>query len=129
MIYIEKNTINTVPLELSGSLASTYVYFLLEFVADFLLEKPSRYFTSPDVAPYPRRVNIFEIEDSSTGSINQAVDNQAINLLAGQYTYKVYASETPIDINDLSTLLATEPVQIGRMLVVGEDTQVNSVYQ
>lgn len=129
MIYVEKNTVNTVILELSGSLDSSYKYFLLEFVADFLLEKPSRYFTSPDIGPFPRRANIFEIEDSSTGSSAQAVDDQPINLRAGQYTYRVYASETQIDISDLTALLATEPVQIGLMVVTGEDTELDPVYE
>jgi hypothetical protein len=129
MIYIEKNTTNEIVLELSTALDASYTYFLLEFLEEWNTEKPSRYFTSPNVTPYISRFDQFNLVESDTGATAQAVNNAPINLVAGQYSYNVYASQSAIDINSLAPLLATSPVQTGRMLVIGEDQIVPDVYQ
>lgn len=129
MIYIDKNTTNEIVLELSTSLDASYIYFLLEFLEEWNTQKDSRYFTSPNVTPYISRYDQFNLVESDTGATAQAVNNAPINLIAGQYSYNVYASQTAININNLTPLLATSPVQTGRMLVVGEDQLVPDVYQ
>jgi hypothetical protein len=129
MIYIQKNTSNEIVLELSTALDASYTYFLFQFLEEWNTEKPSRYFTSPNVTPYISRFDQFNLVESETGATAQAVNDAPLNLVAGQYSYNVYASQTVIDINDLATLLATSPVQTGRMLVIGEDTVVPDVYQ
>lgn len=129
MIYIEKNTTNQIVLELSTSLDASYTHFLLEFLAEWNTERGSRYFTTPNVTPYISRYDQFTLVESDTGATATAVNNAPINLTAGQYSYKVYASQTVINVNNLTSLLATPAVQTGRMLVVGENLVINDVYQ
>lgn len=129
MINIKKDTTNTIVLELSSIMGASYSNFLFEFTPEWINESPSRYFTTPNTSPYINRYDEFVLTEDSLGATTQAVDNAPIQLTSGQYKYNVYASISNIDINDLSTLLATDAIQTGRMLVTGTDSFIHSVYQ
>lgn len=127
MIYIQKNTINQIALELSCLIPSTYIYFLFEFTFEGDTSREVRYYTTDDISPSTCRYNLFEIEESETGSITTNNINP-IQLEPGQYLYKIYAGENPVNYLDLSPYLTTEPISYGQMIVVGESSLIDTVY-
>ena len=127
MIYIEKNTTNQIALELSCLIPSTYIYFLFEFIFDSNPNKEVRYFTTNDISLATCRFNLFEIIESNLGSTTTNNINP-IQLEPGQYKYKIYAGELPVDYLDLTPYLSTEPISIGKMVVEGDNVLIVPVY-
>lgn len=128
MIYITKDTINTFVVELSNTLDCDYDYFLFEFVTEMVTDRDKRYFTAPNNSVFLGRYDAFILTDSSAGATATFVDNSAINLVAGQYAYNVYPSKTSINSGNYTALLSTPSVETGRMLVIGENTVIDDVY-
>lgn len=127
MIYITKNTVNTFALELTGLLSSTYIYWLFAFVPENVLEPTTLYFTSPDDSIYPCRYNQFELTEADAGATGPSND-VPILLTSGQYLYNIYGSTASININSIATLLTTDVVSTGRMVVTGDNLIINDVY-
>ena len=74
MIYIEKNTNNLVALELSQTLPTcTSCSYLFEFVYEETTENRTRYFTTADISPAPRRYNLFALTESVAGEMSAVV--------------------------------------------------------
>lgn len=118
MIFIEKNKLNKVALELSNLLASTPSNnFLFEFVYEANQNRYSRYFYTPDISIYHNRYNLFEIDDNYLGATGTTAINP-IQLEPGQYYYNVYSSTFSVDFNDLSTFTGSI-LSTGRMVVSG----------
>jgi hypothetical protein len=128
MIYIEKNMVNDVVLELSDVLASDQIYFLFSFTPENEVNPVTQYYIGIDVSVNPCRFNHFEITESDSGGFSP-VDASAINLNAGQYVYKVYSSNNIINTSNYTSLLTNEPVEIGRMVVVGVNAIIDPIYQ
>jgi len=129
MIYIEKNTNNLVALELSQTLPTcTSCSYLFEFVWDETTENRTRYFTTADISPAPRRYNLFALTESVAGSTGSAVSASAISLDPGQYAYNVYWTGSSFNFPaDISLLLSSSSISTGRMVVAG--TASNAIYQ
>ena len=126
MIYLERNTINKVVLTLSETSTLVSPYYLFQFIPEFT-EKDSILFTTDDLSPATFRYNLFDIELSSTGSTSGGT-NVALNLVPGQYQYKVYEST-----GQTLTISATtgNVVESGRMVVdipVQNSYQTNNIY-
>lgn len=120
MIYIQKDTINLVALELSQTLATcTSCSYLFELVYEETTEGRTRYFTAPDISPARLRYNLFAVSESVVGSTGSFVSG-AIRFDSGQYDYTVYVTgSTTINFNNLTNILATDPISTGRMVVSG----------
>lgn len=129
MIYIEKNTNNLVALELSQTLPTcTSCSYLFEFKWEETPENRTRYFTTADISPAPRRYNLFALTESVAGSTGSAVSASAISLDPGQYAYNVYwTGSTSININNLTSILSSASISTGRMVVAA--TASNAIYQ
>jgi hypothetical protein len=68
-----------------------------------------------DSSSYPYRYNLFTLEEG--------VD---VDLIKGQYTYKVYESSTPIVIDENTNLNDYNLIEEGRLVVSG--VPVSSIY-
>ena len=122
MIYIKKNTRNIIGLTLFESSRITDPFYSFHFISDGLKSVNEIFFTAPDVAAYPNRLNIFILKEGTTGSktsangfISTPPEVAHLNIESGQYTYKVYETSTLIEgIDDLAGL---NPIEVGRMSV------------
>jgi hypothetical protein len=120
MIYLERNIINRVVLTLSETSTLVSPFYLFEFIPEFS-QSNSIFFTTSDLSPSTFRYNLFDIKLSSTGSTSGGT-NVALNLVPGQYQYKVYESTG----QTLSISATTgNVVESGRMVV---DIPVQSSY-
>jgi len=117
MILIKKDSINKIVLTLNEMSRLDNPYYLFVFENEYDLEENPIYFTTEDLSSSVNRYNLFSINESSNGSKTGGIDVD-LNLVIGQYKYKVYESETQtIDIDDTTGRL----IESGRMVVVGED--------
>jgi hypothetical protein len=120
MIYLERNIVNRVVLTLSETSTLVDPYYLFEFIPEFS-QSSSIFFTTDDLSPATFRYNLFDIELSSTGSTSGGT-NVALNIVPGQYQYKVYEGTG----QTLSISATTgNVVESGRMIV---DIPVQSSY-
>lgn len=110
MIYLEKDTVNTFVLTLTEVTTISNPYYLFEFEDEFDTASNPIYWIGADTSPYPSRYNLFTIEEPAD-----------IELVKGQYKYKVYESLTSTD--DPTGL---NMIEEGRMVVAG--VTVNSIY-
>jgi hypothetical protein len=95
-------------------------FYLFEFIPEFS-QSNSIFFTTSDLSPSTFRYNLFDIELSSTGSTSGGT-NVALNIVPGQYKYKIYESTG----QTLSISATTgNVVESGRMVV---DIPVQSSY-
>jgi hypothetical protein len=118
MIYIEKNKLNKVALELSNLLPSTPSnVFLFEFVYEANQNTYSRYFYAPDISVYQNRYNLFDIDENYLGATGTTATNP-IQLEPGQYFYNIYSSTFSVDFSDLSPFTGSV-LSTGRMVVTG----------
>ena len=113
MIFVQKNTVNTLALELSATLPSSESYFLFGFVAESLPNTPIRYYTTAVTTSC--RADIFELVEDENGSRENFVDSEAIFLEPGQYRYYVWSSAEPF-----TTAPDYAHFSTGRMNVAGE---------
>lgn len=122
MIYITKDNINPVVLTLSETNSIANPHYLFEFIYEANLTPEPIYFTTDDESLAINRYNLFNIEESSTGSTSGGT-SVSLSLMAGQYTYNVYVSSA----STLSVSATTGSViETGRMVV---DDVTNSTYQ
>jgi hypothetical protein len=114
MIYITKESTNTIVLELAPSDPTVFTGYLFRFEYEGRLDRPVYWFYTPDVSPAPSRYQEFELVETATGATG-AVNNIPISLYEGQWRYDVYGSFTSADPSDPTT--APWLIQTGRMLV------------
>lgn len=113
MIYLIKDKINPVVLTLSELSQVTNPHYLFEFIYEANLTPEPIYFTTTDESLAINRYNLFNIEESSTGSTSGGT-SVAISLMSGQYTYNIYESSA----STLSVSATTgNVIETGRMVV------------
>lgn len=128
MIYIKKNTINKVVLTLEESSRISNPNYLFIFKNSFIQNAPNIPWMATDDSSYPSRYNLFNLEESSTGSIDGGL-NAPLNLVGGQYSYTVFESINPtLEISETTGRV----LEIGRMIVATEKTTItnntNNIY-
>lgn len=134
MIYIKKNDVNNIFLTLSESVNIQNPYYLFEFKYDSYLNENSIFYCTPDITLSEKRYNKFVLVDSDiTGATSSTQSyigfTSSLNLMGGQWTYKVYYSPTMIDVNNLIGVTSSENIiEIGRMYVDGIDTSIDIRY-
>lgn len=126
MIYLKNNIVNTVVLTLTETSTLSNPFYLFEFIPEFS-ESDSIFFTTSDLSPATFRYNEFDIELNLTGSTTGGT-SVALNLVSGQYEYKVYESTG----QTLSISATTgNVVESGRMVVdipFQNSLQTNNIY-
>jgi hypothetical protein len=118
MIYLIKNTINTVPLALNDRSTSTLYDVLFEFTND--ITGQVIYFSSTDISTTKGRYNLFTIQETSSVNYYQG----KVELTEGTWKYKAYemavSSPPSLDVND-----AVKELDNGRVTVeLNQDTDV-----
>lgn len=133
MIFIKKNEINEVVLELDCLHNLVNPFYLFEFISE--INNTKIYFTSPNMSNYKNRYDEFIIEDDNSLNIMKTndtayIDDIPFNFIVGQYIYNIYVSELAIDVNDLSTILESKIISTGKTVVDGinESNNVDSIY-
>jgi len=116
MIYIEKGQVNTFALTLSEVTTLVDPFYLFVFEDEFNTAVDPIYWIGSDTSSYPYRYNLFTLEEG--------VD---LDLLKGQYTYKVYESLTDIVIDENTNTEELNLIEEGRMVVSG--VAVSSIYE
>lgn len=116
MIYIEKGQVNTFALTLSEVTTLVDPFYLFVFEDEFNTAVDPIYWIGTDTSSYPYRYNLFTLEEG--------VD---LDLLKGQYTYKVYESLTDIVIDENMNTEELNLIEEGRMVVSG--VAVSSIYE
>ena len=114
MIYIEKGQVNTFALTLSEVTTLVDPFYLFVFEDEFNTAIDPILWEGVDTSDYPYRYNLFTMEEG--------VD---LDLVKGQYTYKVYESPIAVDINTNTDNLNL--IEEGRMVVSG--VAVSSIYE
>ena len=113
MIFLNKNTTNKIVLTLDESSRLANPFYLFEFKNEFNIESQPFYFYTPDQSVNRNRYNLFNLTESSLGSINGGNDIP-LSLVSGQYRYKIYESSAVT----LSLSATTgRIVETGRMVV------------
>jgi hypothetical protein len=135
MIYLQKNTQNTVILELSQLLGPTATDWLFEFIWEGTNSPDSRYFVTANIAPTgaTERYDQFLIEEGATGSTATFVAGpSAIYLNPGQYVCNIFGTSGPVTgltgPTGATTIAASTPDQIVRMVVSGTTPGATTVY-
>ena len=113
MIYIEKGQENKVVLTLTESSTITSPYFLFKFENEFNTSSTPLYWSPLDQSSYPERYNLFILDEPSD-----------LNLIIGQYSYRVYESETPIVVTPSTSEEGLTELEEGRMQVIGTSTSI-----
>jgi hypothetical protein len=114
MIYIEKGEVNTFALTLSEVTTLVDPFYLFVFEDEFNTAVNPILWEGVDTSNYPYRYNLFTLDE---------VD---LDLVKGQYTYKVYESSTPIVIDENTDLTDFNLIEEGRMVVSG--VSISSIY-
>ena len=114
MIYIEKGEINTFALTLSEVTTLVDPFYLFVFEDEFNTAVDPVLWVGEDTSSYPYRYNLFTLDE---------VD---LDLVKGQYTYKVYESSTPIVIDENTDLTDFNLIEEGRLVVSG--VPLSSIY-
>ena len=121
MIYLNKNTTNTVILELTSVSSLLNTNYLFEFINDINTNSITL-FTSADLSTFKCRYNRFSIIESSTSI---PLSGQ-VSLISGSYTYNVYeASASTISISATTGVI----ISTGKAIVNGLDTNLSPVYR
>jgi hypothetical protein len=115
MIYIEQGETNKIVLTLTENATIVNPYWLFEFENEYNTDSQPIYWTMSDESAYPERYNLFEL-----------IEGVEVNLIKGQYFYKVYESADPIIIDPNTTPDGLNLVEEGRMVVWGQ--QLNTIY-
>jgi hypothetical protein len=128
VIYIKQNQENKFVTRFNDKRVLENGYFLWELKNEFT--KDVIYFMLDDETVYPCSYNLFELIHSSTGSTVGGI-NTPLNLIAGQYEYKVY--ETPIQSLSLSAVTGTyieKDILVVELLrtVNTPNSQINNIY-
>jgi len=116
MIYIEKGEVNTFALTLSEVSTLVDPFYLFVFEDEFNTAIDPVFWVGVDNSSYPYRYNLFTM-----------VEGGDIELIKGQYTYKVYESSEPILLTEDNDLEDFNLIEEGRMVVSG--VAVSSIYE
>jgi hypothetical protein len=127
MIYIVKNQINKVAVEVKQGVPQNNVHWLFEMINETGLSEKSIYFTTPDISPSPNRYNLFIIDERNTGSTSILVNDIPIKLDSGQWRVNMYGNSTPWNLSTVPTL--GNPSQTIRMIVEGPNPPNLVVYE
>lgn len=121
MIYLKKNVSNLFGLRLSENSTLSNPNYLFEFTADQGEDPTPIYFQSEDISLHKDRLNIFQlVEGEGEGQIN---------FQRGQYTFRVYESETvTLEVSETTEIV----IESGRMTVEtsrdeGRETGTDSI--
>jgi len=123
MINLQKDTANTVILELTSVSTLLNPYYLFEAVNDM---QPNNitYFTGTDLSTYKCRYNRFTITETGTTYVNLTAST--INLITGSYKYNIYeASASTLSVSATTGSI----ISTGKLIVDGEDTDIPAVYR
>lgn len=115
MIYIEKDKTNKFVLTLTEVSKLQNPFYIFVFKNEFILDSDQIIFSTPDISGHTNRFNLFQLIESEQGSTTGGYD-EALNLVAGQWSYTVY--EADIQTLDLSQTTGTI-LEEGRMIVNG----------
>lgn len=89
MIYINKNTTNTLALTLTEKSQIQAPSYLFQFIDDST--KQEKLFNMLDSSPFARRYNLFNLTETT----NENLSNGQVELKYGFGRYKVYESVAP----------------------------------
>lgn len=120
MIYIKQNSENVFITRFNDKITISNPYYLWELKNEFT--KDVIYFMLDDDTSYPCAYNFFNLIHSTTGSTIGGI-NTPLNLIAGQYEYKVYQSTA----QTLSLSAVTGSYIEKDMLVVEMPRTVNTI--
>ncbi len=123
MINLQKDTANTVILELTSVSTLLNPYYLFEAINDM---QPTNitYFTGTDLSTYKCRYNRFTITETGTTYVN--LTGGTINLITGSYKYNIYeASASTLSVSATTGSI----ISTGKLIVDGEDTELPEVYR
>lgn len=113
MIYIKKNEINPVVLTLSESSNLLNPFYLFELTPEFNLTPVNIYYTTTDESFATERFNLFNIEESSSGSTSGGT-SVALSLMGGQYNYNIYeSSASTLSVSATTGII----IETGKMVV------------
>jgi hypothetical protein len=123
MIFLNKDSLNTVILTLTENSSLLNPNYIFEFINEMDLN--SVIFSAPDLSTYKCRYNRFEIQETGSTFTNNI--NGIINLnRSGFWQYNVY--ETTGSTLQLSATTGII-IETGKVFVNGIDNQIPSIYQ
>lgn len=122
MINISKNQNNVVVLTLTEKSTLTNPKYLFSFVNGNTREVTN--FIAVDNSIYTSRYNEFNIIESGTTYVN--LTGGTINLKPGMYSYTIYEQNSP---TNLIVSAATGVVEVGKVIVEGQDNTISEVYR
>ena len=114
MIYIEKNSLNTIALTLTESSSIIAPTWLFKFVWEMDESQAPIYWVGQDFSSFTNRYNLFYLTEGTD-----------VTFRIGQYRYEIYESPEPIVIEEITDGLWLTLVEEGRMVVEGVS---NSIY-
>lgn len=122
MININKNSQNVVVLTLTEKTTLTNPNYLFSFENGNTREVTN--FISTDLSQYKSRYNEFLITETGTTFVNLTAST--INIKPGMYSYTIYQQTSPTNLN---VSAATSVVEVGKVIVSGEDDDIPAVYR
>jgi hypothetical protein len=128
MIYIDKDSTNTIVLTLDESSKLINPYYLFSFENEYNLDSNLIWWTTSDVSSYVNRYNQFNLIESATGSTTGGI-NTPLKLISGQYIYRVYESLTQtLNINDTTGVILEKGRMIVSNILMDGDISNDSIY-
>jgi hypothetical protein len=122
MININKNSQNVVVLTLTEKTTLTNPNYLFSFENGNTREVTN--FISTDLSQFKSRYNEFLISETGTTFVNLTAST--INIKPGMYSYTIYQQTSPTNLN---VSAATSVVEVGKVIVSGEDDDIPAVYR
>jgi hypothetical protein len=124
MINLNKNSNNLVVLTLTEKSSLLSPYYLFSFTSTTNYTNVVN-FVAADTSTYKSRYNKFNIIESGTTYTN--LTGGTINLNPnGMWDYTIYEQVSPTNLFISGT---TNVVEVGKVIVNGEDTSIPSVYR
>ena len=116
MIYIKKNAINPILLQITSSAPAGEFYF--KFIN--VVNDKVTYFVAMNMSEVICAWDLFELEEDDSLEPNlEFVDNEPCNLISGQYKYYVIVTEdVPTDLEEAIEMdITSNYVAVGKMVV------------
>lgn len=126
MIYIKKNAINPILLQLTQTNVSGEYYF--KFIN--IMTNTITYFVSDNYSNSIATWDLFQLEEDSNLTPNPEFEsNSAICLLSGQYQYTVIsAAQLPVTIEEaIDNDIKDNYITIGKMVVEILDNTIDTI--
>lgn len=123
MIYLEKDSSNIVILELTSVSTLISPYYTFELISE-IDRNDVTYLTSEDLSTYRCRYNRFDIVEAGPTYSNPELG--IVNLISGSYQYNIYESTIPTIIISETT---GDIISTGKVIVEGEDTNIDPIYR